>query len=229
MLKNKRSKTQNTNRGITLIALIITIIIMLILVSVTISMAVNGGLFDYAGKAVGETNNAMLEEGQLGNGQVTIGNTTYSSIDEFIGATKGIEDKSITVTSSEQEIKFEKTITKAHVSYEKKDYTTYEIKGISLEEDGEYITTGKLTGKSGELEIVGDIKDTTFVYNLTDFMKGDEIFFCKVNIDGEEYLQKLQVIQGESVYYEEKYFDIELSLWDYSKNDWQVQPECGAR
>ena len=45
-------KNTNKKSGITLIALIITIIVMLILVAVTISMAVNGGLFGYAGNAV---------------------------------------------------------------------------------------------------------------------------------------------------------------------------------
>ena len=42
------------NQGITLVALIITIVIMLILASVTIG-AINGGLFDYAGKAKKDT------------------------------------------------------------------------------------------------------------------------------------------------------------------------------
>ena len=60
----KKGKTQN---GITLIALVITIIVMLILVGVTISMAVHGGLFDYAGRAVSETNNALKAEQQLIN------------------------------------------------------------------------------------------------------------------------------------------------------------------
>ena len=60
----KKLKKKN---GITLIALVITIIVMLILVSVTISMAVNGGLFDYAGKAVGDTKNALNQEQQLIN------------------------------------------------------------------------------------------------------------------------------------------------------------------
>ena len=60
----KKTKDLNTNKGITLIALVITIIVMLILVAVTISMAVNGGLFDYAGKAVGETNNAIANESE---------------------------------------------------------------------------------------------------------------------------------------------------------------------
>ena len=46
---------QNKNSGITLIALIITIIVMLILVAVTITMAIGGGLFNYAGKATKDT------------------------------------------------------------------------------------------------------------------------------------------------------------------------------
>ena len=63
----KKIRELNTSKGITLIALVITIIVMLILVAVTISMAVNGGLFEYAGKAVGDTNNALKAEEQLIN------------------------------------------------------------------------------------------------------------------------------------------------------------------
>lgn len=54
MFKNKS--------GITLIALVITIIVMLILVAVTITMAVNGGLFQYAGNAVKDTELAKQKE-----------------------------------------------------------------------------------------------------------------------------------------------------------------------
>ena len=50
------------NSGITLIALVITIIVMLILVGVTINMAVNGGLFGYAGNAVKDTELAKQKE-----------------------------------------------------------------------------------------------------------------------------------------------------------------------
>ena len=55
------------NNGITLIALIITIIVMLILVAVTISMAINGGLFGYAGNATRDTKNAIDEEKEWAN------------------------------------------------------------------------------------------------------------------------------------------------------------------
>lgn len=77
----KKGKLQ---KGITLIALIITIIVMLILVGVTISMAVNGGLFNYAGTAVEETKNAINAEEQLADGGIKVGGNTYSSIDEYL-------------------------------------------------------------------------------------------------------------------------------------------------
>ena len=65
--QNKQNRTSHipphtSNRGITLIALVITIIVMIILVSVTISIAVNGGLFSYAGKAAKDTEEAKQDE-----------------------------------------------------------------------------------------------------------------------------------------------------------------------
>lgn len=73
-----------TNKGITLIALVITIIVMLILVVVTIRIATNGGLFDYAGRAARETKDAIADETDIANGKITIGGVTYNSIDEYV-------------------------------------------------------------------------------------------------------------------------------------------------
>ena len=84
----KVTKDFSTNKGITLIALVITIIVMLILVGVTISMAVNGGLFDYAGKATGETKNALNAEGQLAEGGIEVDGVWYNSIDEYLNKDK---------------------------------------------------------------------------------------------------------------------------------------------
>ena len=81
----KKLKTKN---GITLIALIITIIVMLILVAVTINMAINGGLFEKAGKATGDTRNAMDAEQALANGGIIIGDTRYNSIEDYLYAPK---------------------------------------------------------------------------------------------------------------------------------------------
>lgn len=61
-----------SEKGITLIALVITIIVMLILVGVTITMAVNGGLFDYAKDAGTKTNGATANEQKLGNGTLSV-------------------------------------------------------------------------------------------------------------------------------------------------------------
>ena len=75
---------KSNNNGITLIALVITIIVMLILVSVTISMAINGGLFEYAGRAVSETENAIDREQILANGGIVVNGVQYNSIDDFL-------------------------------------------------------------------------------------------------------------------------------------------------
>ena len=83
-MEQKLKKYDRKNQGITLIALVITIIVMLILVAVTISMAVNGGLFDYAGKAVGETQNALDVEQQLANGAIQVDGVWYDSIDDYL-------------------------------------------------------------------------------------------------------------------------------------------------
>ena len=48
MEKNTKYKTQNTNRGITLVALIITIIVLLILAMVSIRLVMNGGIIGRA-------------------------------------------------------------------------------------------------------------------------------------------------------------------------------------
>ena len=63
---------------------IIMLNVLYIYLQVTISMAINGGLFEYAGKGVSDTQNAIDAEQQLANGQVTIGDKTYSSIDEYL-------------------------------------------------------------------------------------------------------------------------------------------------
>ena len=67
MLKQNLNHTSyfthhTSNKGITLIALIITIILILILASITVTVAINGGLFNYAGKAKQNTEIASEKE-----------------------------------------------------------------------------------------------------------------------------------------------------------------------
>ena len=66
-----------SQKGITLIALVITIIVMLILVAVTITIAVNGGLFNYAKEATEKTEGAMANENALSEGKVRVEGTVY--------------------------------------------------------------------------------------------------------------------------------------------------------
>ena len=42
-------------------------------------------------------------------------------------------------------------------------------------------------------------------------MQGDETFYCKVNIDGEEYYKEIKVLQGETVTYEEDFVGIKYT------------------
>lgn len=65
--KEQKSKhqTPNTNKGITLIALVITIIVLLILAGVAISMAINGdGLFSKANEAAEKWNTSVTNESE---------------------------------------------------------------------------------------------------------------------------------------------------------------------
>ena len=77
-------------KGITLVALIITIIVMLILVGVSITVAINGGLFDRAREGRDLTNEAATEERNLADGTITIqqgGNNIVTSINNVVDGT----------------------------------------------------------------------------------------------------------------------------------------------
>ena len=57
---------------------------MLILVAVTITMAINGGLFENAGRAVGETQNELNKEQEIADGKIQIDGVWYNSIDDYL-------------------------------------------------------------------------------------------------------------------------------------------------
>lgn len=73
-----------SQKGITLIALVITIIVMLILVAVTITMAINGGLFEKAGEAASKTNEAKQAEQSLADGTVNVDGVTETDINGIV-------------------------------------------------------------------------------------------------------------------------------------------------
>lgn len=135
----------------------------------------------------------------------------------------GLEDTKQVITRGDQEILFNKVIQEGDILITKNDYQSYEIKGISNSEDGEAIREGSLNGKTGVLEIVGAIKDTTFKYTLNDFMHGDEGFFLKIDIDGEEYTKKIIVVQGDCITYEEDFVKFEFESSGVFSSEWTVE------
>lgn len=117
-------------------------------------------------------------------------------------------EKSYTITNSKDEVIFNKIITEGDIAIEKPGFENYKIEGISDNKEGEFKDTGSINGKSGNLEIVGNINDATFKYNLTNFMQGDETFYCRIDIDGEKYYKEIKVKQGDIVTYEEDFAGI---------------------
>ena len=76
-------------KGITLIALIITIIVMMILVAVSVTVALQSGLFSAAGNVASDMQESKENEILTSEGQVTVGETTYNSMQEYVNILKG--------------------------------------------------------------------------------------------------------------------------------------------
>ena len=107
-MQNLNNKKQNhtshfihntSQKGITLIALIITIIVMLILVGVAINVALNGGLFKKGEKASYQTQASTVKEQLEIAKAVAIANSKGKILDDYSGITvenlKGLDKKTI--------------------------------------------------------------------------------------------------------------------------------------
>jgi len=102
-------KKLKTQKGITLIALIITIIVMLILVAVTVTVALNGGLFKTAKQAISETDLEKEKElllevvmGAMGkNGRVDFQKLASNDIFEQNGDLQPDVDGNLSLTIAE--------------------------------------------------------------------------------------------------------------------------------
>ena len=170
-------KKLKTQKGITLIALVITIIVMLILVAVTISMAINGGLFEKAGKATGDTKNAMDAEQALASGQITIDGKTYASIDDYLAG----KETMLTYNETPKE----NGVLTVNAKYESDGKTAIIPKGFKIIEDAEG-TEGKKSIDAGL--VIQDSAGNEFVWvpvtveGTTDAEK--ETNFEKIRKDG---------------------------------------------
>ena len=176
----KKGKTQN---GITLIALVITIMVMLILVGVTISMAVNGGLFDYAGKAVGDTQNALKQEQQLIN----------DIIDEYIKPNASNTVETIPTTTSyvgyyadidgdgEADGVIYADLLKPIENGIYYEYSyTYGEEVVTPEEVKDYYVNGSYIGEFGTKDVIkatGEGKERFYVMSLEDVITADYTTF----------------------------------------------------
>ena len=146
-------------------------------------------------------------------GHVVIGSKDISFSD-------GLTEASYTITSSLDEVNFNKIITEGDIAIEKPGYTSYRIEGIMLTKEEEAKIAEPVEGKSGILEVVGDISDATFKYTLKTVMQGDETFYCKVNIDGEDYYKEIDVIQGDVITYEEDFAGFQYTgSWQDDTNE----------
>ena len=90
----QKSKSQ---KGITLIALVITIIVMLILVGVSVTVALNGGLFSTAQGAARSTEAEKAKEQTLASGRIKVGDVWYDSLEAYKSKTPSA-NQSDTVT-----------------------------------------------------------------------------------------------------------------------------------
>ena len=142
--------------GITLIALIITVIVMLILVGVTITVALNGGLFETANKAATgtqkESERERLTEIALANYNVSEGKiTSADDLASKIESSLGLKKDTDKTTETKLVIKGKDTLWQI-------DLTTAEVKEYEEEKlktyKGSYIT---LTFKDDKnLDLLGE-------------------------------------------------------------------------
>ena len=183
-------------KGITLIALIITIIVMLILVGVTISVALNGGLFDVAGKATSDTEKHSIYDQILGvmkltdNGTINV-EETHSNAETVLG------NKGMIVSQLGADGKF--TVTGKRGTY------TYKI-------------------TETEIEIAGEDTGSTRV-PFANYIEDGNNYYIYRNNDSSSY-EVVTISREESKLYLYSVSDEEVSLKDWSECEIAVKEEA---
>ena len=156
-------KNMKTQKGITLIALVITIIVMLILVGVSVTVALNGGLFSTAQKATEETAARRDEELKLSEGKVQINGEWYNSMDEYINgsgeAAGGWTQEGNNVTNGTITLKIGDK-----VEYDETDGTPLAYETDASKGTGTNYTSGALV--AGKYTIAGTGEGETAAGNL---------------------------------------------------------------
>ena len=160
---------------------------------------------------------------------VTIGDNQYGITEdnEVVYLEGGIFNQYIYVSEVNEEtptFEFTNTVTQKNIDVVTgSSNSEYRIVGISLSEDGNF-QTEDLDGKSGTLSIT-NIDEANFTYTLTNFFQDDEVFYVKIAIgqegsdDYQEKIQKLTIVQGDVVKYEENFSGITYSGTWYDLED----------
>lgn len=152
-------KKSRTNRGITLIALIITIIVMMILIGVTVAIALEGEIFETAGTAALGTEKYEIYDQILGaiklrsNGNVNVAET-YSAAKAIL------ESQGRTVEPLQGDGTFEVTGKKGTYKYRITE-TKIEMSGVITEND----SGGNEAGDEVVITAEKDLGATMYWYN----------------------------------------------------------------
>ncbi len=198
---------------------------MLILVAVTITVAVNGGLFEHAGQAVKETQDAINAEQTLASGKIKIDGKWYASIEDYLNdnpITTGIEIDTTTInlkkketTEVEGEEILTGTITASTFGMEKEPEITWEV----TPEDQTAVTLSETTGKTVTVTAVGTANATVTVMAKCIYEGVTYSETCEVTL---KILKPINVAKGSFVEYGVAYTDAYIAKEYTTTNGWRL-------
>ena len=222
---SKRSKQRNIGcnsvhsnfNGITLIALIITVIVMLILVGVTITVALNGGLFETATKAATgtqkEAERERLTEIVLANynvaeGKITDANDLANKIQSSLGLKKSDKTTDSNLVIEGKNTLWQIDLSTAEVSectsLKGKLYKYYDSYYVCITSENKLIEifpTQKVYSISGNI-VKGDNIKAVLSEEYSDYTIEDErILLCKKFIIGESGFTNFAISDDEKTIY----------------------------
>ena len=203
---------------------------MLILVAVTISMAVNGGLFEQAGRAVGEYKNAFEEEEQLGSGKIKVGDKWYASIDDYLNnnpITIGIvvTPKEITLKKNEEGAEGEEiltaTITASTFGMENEPEITWEKTSDAIAispTEGKSVTVSAEGTENAEVTVTAKCTYEGQVYTATSKITLEMIEKEEPKITASTMQSDLHSYLGKKIDYKVEYDDKS----SYGNKEWEI-------
>ena len=176
-LQNTKYQIQNTNRGITLVALIITVIVLLILAMVSIRLIMNGGIIDRAERGTTAYTEAEIKE-KIGTAYSEYQLAKYQSGITFSQALANsginVEESAVTGSDSEGYI----------VTYKGKDYPVSATGSVGdgiaqwkQNSDGS-ISKGETTG----IQVGDTVKYETILAKSENAVDGDKLAQLKTDL-----------------------------------------------